>query len=255
MTRKKFALLILVLFLLNSCSTFPEPKLPEVSFASARIKEMRGRTLAVLPFNNASHFLGAERLVADEFNLRFGMTDEFIMVERIRVQELYREQDFHPERINDTSAAKIGKMLGANAVVLGTVTRYLHGNRPPDVPIDLFPVLIPIENENDAIVSAIVNSVLALVTLVSVTPPIVEVGVSVRIVDTQTGEILWQAVNSYRGDDEYLTKTHPRSEWDRLRDDVVFLTATLAADMVETLKLAMTEETWERSNGVEPDDL
>ncbi len=203
---------------------------------SPSIRGLKGGTLAVLPFDNRSDVLGADYLVADEFNLRLGMTNEFRMVERIRVKELFAEQDFDPRRLEDTTAARIGRMLGARAVILGTVTRYRPFNRPPEVPIDAFPLLMPVETEEEAAVALVANTVTALLAFVSMRQPVAEVGVTLRMVDAETGEIVWQARNSYRGDDKFLTKRRPRDEWDRLRKDVVFLTGVLASDMIETLK-------------------
>jgi TolB-like protein len=222
------------LIFLGACVSM-RPPAPDVGFVSPRLGALEGRTLAVLPFNNTSGFLGADYLVTDEFNLRLGMTNRFRMIERIRVKELYREQDFDPARVEETTAARAGRMLGAQAVILGTVTKYLSANRPPEVPLDAFPVLMPASTQEEAALAIVVNTVAALAAFVSRRQPIAEVGVTVRLVATETGEILWQARSAYRGDDEVLTKRQPRNEWDRLRKDVVLLTGVLASDMVETL--------------------
>lgn len=222
------------LILFSACS-FTKPLAPDAGFVSPRLRGFDGKTVAILPFDNVTDFLGADYLVSDEVNLQIGKTGRFRLVERMRVQELYREQDLDPRRMDDTTSARAGKLLGADAVVLGTVTRYKHANRPPEVPFDAFPVLLPIATDTDLLVFAIVNSVAAIVTLVTLRPPISEVGVSVRLVETETGRILWQARNDYRGDDELLVARRPREEWDRLRKDVVFLTAVLVRDLVATM--------------------
>lgn len=204
---------------------------------------LRHRTVAVLPFVNQSGTLGAEHGVADELNLQLGKTGHFRMIERLRIKELYAEQDFAPELVEDTTAARIGRMLGAEAVILGTVTRYLDANRPPEVKIDAFPLLPPIPDERMggddglAAISVVANTVGALVGFMTTKRPVAEVAVTVRMVHAETGEILWQARNGYRGDDRFLTRRRPRTEWDRLRKDVVFLTHVLCADLVETLRL------------------
>ena len=214
-----------------------KPQAPDVGFVAQSLKEMKGITVAVLPFENKTDVLGADYHATDEFNLRLGMTGNFRMVERIRIKELFEEQDFDIKRIDDTSAVQIGKMLGAKAVILGSVTRFKPFNRPPEIPFDAFPVMMPVESEEDLAISLIANTAAALISFLSMKTPVAEIGVTVRMVDTETGEILWQARNSYRGDDKFLTKRRPRSEWDRLRKDVVFLTGVFAGDMVETLKV------------------
>lgn len=231
---------LLIPLILSSCLSVPS--IPDVAFVSPRLRQMRQPTVAVLPFENRSGFLGADHLVVDEFNLRLGMTGDFRMVERLRVKELYREQDLDPDRMDDTTAARTGRMLGANAVILGTVTKYKIADRPPEVPVDAFPVLIPAVTPEAAVLDLAANTAVALVAFLTMQRPMAEVGITLRMVETETGEILWQARNSYKGDDEALTRRRPREEWDRLRKDVVFLTSVLASDMIETLKTVHTEE-------------
>lgn len=223
-----------VAIFLAACST--RPPAPDVGFVSSRLADRHEPTVAVLPFDNKSGYLGAERLVADEVNLRIGMTNRFRMIERMRVKELYREQDFDPRRVEDTTAARIGRMLGAQIVILGTVTNYKIADRPPEIPADVFPVLSPVAAPGDEAVSLVANTLAALIAFLSMRQPVAEVGVSMRMVDAETGEILWQARNNYRGNDPLLTKRRPRNEWDRLRKDVTLLTSVLVSDMVETMK-------------------
>lgn len=211
------------------------PQTPDVGFVSRTLLDAREPTAAVLPFVNQSGYLGADYWLTDEFNLRLGMTGLFRLVERVRVKELYREQDFDPSRISDTDAVRIGKMLGAQYVLLGAATWYKIADRPPEVPADAFPVLVPAENEAELVASILANTVTALVAFISMKQPVAEVGASVRLVSTETGEIVWQARNRYVGSDKELTLRRPREEWDRMRKDVVFLTSILATDMVRTL--------------------
>lgn len=232
--RRLFAFLGILAALAVGCAT-TRPAAPDVGFVAPGLRNLPGLTVAVLPFDNRTAVLGVDYLVADEFNLRVGMTGRFRLIERMRVRELFREQDFDPRRLEDTTAARIGRMLGARAVLLGTVTHYAYADRPPEVPLDAFPVLMPVETEEDAAIALFANTITAIAALLSMKQPVAEVGVSVRMVATETGEILWQARNRYGGKDEFLVKRRPRSEWDRLRTDVVFLTSVLASDMVETL--------------------
>ncbi len=226
--------LALCLILFAGCAS-TRPQTPDVGFVALTLRNMPGLTVAVLPFDNKTSVLGVDYLVADEFNLRLGMTNRFRLVERLRVRELYREQEFDPRRIEDTTAVRIGRMLGARAVLLGTVFHYNYADRPPDVPFDAFPILTPMESDEEVVIAVVGNTIAALAAFLSMKQPMAEVGVSVRMVSTETGEILWQARNRYNGNDEFLTKRRPRTEWDRLRQDVVFLTSILASDMVETL--------------------
>ena len=65
--------------------------------------------------------------MADEFNVQLGKVGNFELVERQKVQDLFKEQDFDPKRLDPETAVKIGKMLGAHGVILGNVTVYTEG--------------------------------------------------------------------------------------------------------------------------------
>mgnify|MGYP001616867633 FL=1 len=171
-------------FLLLAAACATRPPAPDVGFVSPRLRSLDSPTVAVLPFDNKAGFLGAEHLVADEVNLRIGMTNRFRMIERLRVKELYREQDFDPRRVEDTTAARIGRMLGAQLVILGTVTDYKVADRPPEVPLDAFPVLAPAETPEAIAISIVANTVTALVAFLSMRQPHAEVGITMRMVES-----------------------------------------------------------------------
>lgn len=88
-------------------------------FVSPQLANYDQKTVAVLPFKG-----NASDVVTDLANLELGRAGRWKLIERIRVQELYDEQDFDPERIDDEAAVKIGKMLGVQAVILGQVYEY-----------------------------------------------------------------------------------------------------------------------------------
>jgi TolB-like protein len=83
---------------------------------------IRASRVAVLPFAGPD---GVR--FADEFSLQLGKLARFDIVERQRITDLYHEQDMDPARVDKTTAVQIGKMLGAHAVVMGTITDYRPG--------------------------------------------------------------------------------------------------------------------------------
>lgn len=105
--------------LLAACATTLAPYRVSGFFVSPQLAAHEGQTIAVLPFRG-----GAGDVITDITNLELGRLNRWRLVERLRVQELYAEQDFDPERIDDAEAVRIGKMLGAQAVILGQVTEY-----------------------------------------------------------------------------------------------------------------------------------
>lgn len=91
-------------------------------FRSPKAADLAGKPVAILPFHNLTEIPKAEWIVANEFNLQVGKTGAFVLLERMRIEELFEEQDLDPERIDAKTAVEVGKMLGARGVVLGTVT-------------------------------------------------------------------------------------------------------------------------------------
>lgn len=83
--------------------------------------------LAVLPFNNGGSFgQEAEDYAALEVGMQQMLTTEFAMnsqlrvVDRSRIQELLTEQDLGASgRVDATTAARIGKLVGARYMVMG----------------------------------------------------------------------------------------------------------------------------------------
>ncbi len=111
--------LALAAVLLASCAAQIAPYRVSGYFVSTQLPAHDQKTVAVLPFRG-----NASDIITDLANLELGRLQRWRLVERLRVQELYAEQDFDPERIDDAEAVRIGKMLGAHAVILGQVTEY-----------------------------------------------------------------------------------------------------------------------------------
>ena len=96
-------------------------------FIDPDLRTLEGKTVAVLPFSDAADCGSGRDEVTDQANLQLGALRLFHLVERLRVQELFNEQDFDPDRLDETTAVSIGRMLGAHGVLLGTITDYEKG--------------------------------------------------------------------------------------------------------------------------------
>ncbi|MBL4888996.1 MAG: hypothetical protein JKX97_03105 [Candidatus Lindowbacteria bacterium] len=154
-------------------------------FVSKNLDQYNETTVAVLPFKG-----GASSIVTDIANLEFGRIGRWVLVERVRVEALYSEQDFDPERLDDATAAKIGLMLGAQAVVLGEVYEYSRGRS----------------------------------------------SISMRLVDTETGQQLWQArdaIEALNISVQELAKD--RYDRGRLKKDPEALASVNTRALVETI--------------------
>jgi TolB-like protein len=155
------------------------------------LDNMLQKRVAVLPFDNALGGYTEASAIADEFSLQLGKIGRFDIVERERVTELFKEQDFDPKRLDAKTAVAIGKMLGAHGVVMGNVTEYRAGR----------------------------------------------VGLQVKLVGVETGEIAWQAsdILSARDGRVLALVTEPLDR-ERLKSQPEYLGQVLCRLMAETLK-------------------
>ncbi|MEW6094976.1 MAG: CsgG/HfaB family protein [bacterium] len=246
-------LLIVSLFNLTGCAG-TKPYCVSNFFIDDSIHELRQKRVAVLPFDNLTQIEEATLLITDEFNLQLGKIGKFELVERIRIEELFKEQDFRKDRIDETTAVKIGKMLGAHAVVLGVITKYVPYERDKQVAQSQQPTPPPIviedhpyhkdkdEDKNSWDLLDTIIFVTAVVSVVGIIyilflQPSTEVGVSVRMINVETGQHLWQAKDTFKGNRASLkTLVKTREERKRLRKDIDFLTQQLCQKLAETLK-------------------
>lgn len=121
-------LLILFVILTAGCATQTTSyKVTNYFIDRNAFGDIRSRRVAVLPFRNTAGSYSAAEGATEEFNLQLGKTGYFTLVERLRIQEIFKEQDFDPRRIDEATAVRIGKMLGAHGVVLGTLNDYQSG--------------------------------------------------------------------------------------------------------------------------------
>ncbi|MEO0077878.1 MAG: CsgG/HfaB family protein [candidate division WOR-3 bacterium] len=115
-------LLMLPLIFGLFCATARPYRFTNFTQNAQAMASIRANRVAVLPL------AGPEGTrFADEFSLQLGKLGRFDIVERQRISDLYREQDMDPARVDKTTAVQLGKMLGAHAVVMGTITDYRPG--------------------------------------------------------------------------------------------------------------------------------
>ncbi|MEW6094977.1 MAG: CsgG/HfaB family protein [bacterium] len=182
---------LLTLVIVCGCAPAKPYRVTNFFVDEKAVSELRAQRVAVLPFENSSVDYSAGPKVTDEFNLQLGKLQHFDLVERLRIEELYKEQDFDPNRIDEATAVKIGKMLGAHGVILGNVIEYSKG----------------------------------------------KVGVSIRLVNVETGKQIWQARDTIYGRDRRVKKlVEGFGQKMRLKKDKEFLTQILCQLLAETFK-------------------
>jgi len=181
----------LSLIILSGCASISPYQVTNFFVDRDTVPQLRAQRIAVLPFQNSSGDYSAGSKVADEFNLQLGKLAAFDLIERIRVDELYKEQDFDPDRIDQETAVKIGKMLGVHGIILGNVIEYSKG----------------------------------------------KVGISIRLVNVETGKQIWQARDTiYATDKRVKVLVNGFGQRMRLKRDKEFLTQILCQLLTQTFK-------------------
>ena len=86
------------------------------------------RTIAVLEFKGSEKIPVELGLSLSDMAITYlHNTGKFNVVERTRLEQVLKEQEFQLKDLVETQVAQIGKLLGADAVVFGTVTGTKYG--------------------------------------------------------------------------------------------------------------------------------
>lgn len=111
------------------------------------------RTVAIMPFQAPTELIGAS--VSDLFVTEILRSGRYQLVERSQLSKVLQEAEIGLSGLTDNRAVELGKMLGADGVILGSVDEYgMVARKGQSYPV---------------------------------------VGLSVRLIDTQTGRVMWSA--------------------------------------------------------------
>jgi curli biogenesis system outer membrane secretion channel CsgG len=151
-----------------------------------QIQVQTKKRLAVLDFEFASTGLtglgltgtvGPAKGVSDLLTNRLVQNGTFIMVERSRINQILAEQNLGASgRIEPATAAQIGRLLGADAVIIGTINQFNVEESRSEVNIGFFGIATSTQKQK------------------------ADVKLTARIVSTTTGEILAVAEGSGTAD-------------------------------------------------------
>lgn len=123
------------------------------------------RKVAVLPFKAPTELIGAA--VSDQILTELLRTGRYEMVERSQMAQVLGEQELSMAGLSSGKAAEIGAMLGADGVIIGTVSEYEKvAHRGGTIPV---------------------------------------VGISARMIDTQSGRIVWSSDVAERASSSSVT--------------------------------------------------
>ena len=188
---------------------------PGVVFVSRTYDPLRIRRVASLSFADSPGVQGSGEIAAGTFE-KYLLWAGYSLVERRQVQEILKEQllDVSGSSIDKNTIHTLGKLLGVDALVFGNLTEFSNV-REHTVFVNIFqehtePVygqIITTRQDSYATVRNIQNVVTGYSsTHTNRRVPGIEtlparVGMSVRLVDVETGEVIWSATASSEGVD------------------------------------------------------
>ena len=127
--------------------------------------------VAILPFKAPTTLIGTS--VSDMFVTEMMKIGRYDMVERSQISGVLGESEVALSGLTAGQAAQVGQMVGANGVIIGTVSEY------------------------------------ELVAMGGRTYPVV--GISIRLIDCTTGKILWSVDHAERGNKGDTLAQHSRN--------------------------------------------
>lgn len=134
--------------------------------------------IGVLEFTSYREEINSGNAVADEF-IRELIFRGFDVIERERLESLLREQHLSAGKFLDPQTVKeVGKLSGVDALITGTVTKYIPEHRDT----------IYFRDENGELKSE--------VFLIGA-----EVGITARMIDVETGLVIWAGSYTYESFD------------------------------------------------------
>jgi curli biogenesis system outer membrane secretion channel CsgG len=129
MTKRK--ILFTTILLLSLCAeVFAQAAAPAAAPAKGR-----KRRVAILDFDYATVHSGVAAIFGQDIDIGKGITDLLVtrlvkdgtysVIERKALDKILAEQNFsNSDRANPASAAKLGKLLGVDAIIVGSITQF-----------------------------------------------------------------------------------------------------------------------------------
>jgi curli biogenesis system outer membrane secretion channel CsgG len=115
-----------------------------VRWTSAQQTAARKKRIAIMDFDYATVRSNSAAVFGTDIDIGKGITDMLVtflvkdgtysLIERKALDKILAEQNFsNSERANPNSAAKLGKLLGVDAIVVGSITQFGNDNKSTGV--------------------------------------------------------------------------------------------------------------------------
>src|ERR1700733_2922517 len=141
---KRFAALFLLLVLFAPLAALAQSSAPAAGAPSSQAPTGRKKRVAVFDFDYATVKTSTAALFGTDIDVGKGISDLLVknlvtdgtysVIERKQLDKILAEQNFsNSDRANPASAAKIGKILGLDAIIVGSITQF--GNETKNVKV------------------------------------------------------------------------------------------------------------------------
>jgi curli biogenesis system outer membrane secretion channel CsgG len=115
-----------------------------VAASGASSQETRRKRVAIVDFDYATVHSGVSAVFGQDVDVGRGIADLLVtnlvkngtysVIERTALNRILAEQNFsNSDRANPTSAARIGKLLGVDAIIVGSITQFGHETRTTNI--------------------------------------------------------------------------------------------------------------------------
>jgi hypothetical protein len=187
---------------------------PAVVFIASDYNPSHVRRVALLNIADYPDAPGSGEIAASTFE-KYLLPAGYSLIERRQVAEILQEQSLNLSGAIDPAAIKsIGKILGVDAVILGNLTEFSNVREQTvmvDIPQEqsdpIYGQTVTVQRNGDSVVKTVQPVITGYnYTQTDQAVPETEtlpahVGMSVRLVDVQTGEVLWISSASSDGVD------------------------------------------------------
>lgn len=196
-----------------------------VGFLSPNYDVQRIERVALVNFEDYPGVIGSGEIAASTFET-YLLEAGYKLVERRQVSRILKEQSLDLSGfIDKTTIRSLGKILGVNALVFGSLTDFANireqtviVNVPQQQSDPIFGQVVTVQENKDTTVKTVQNIITGYnYTVTNQLVPKIEtlparVGMSARLVDVETGEVLWSASASSDGADMTIATQEASSE-------------------------------------------
>ena len=185
-----------------------------VVFLSKNYNQHRVERVALVEFNDYPYYPGSGEIAAGTFE-SYLLGAGYNLVERRQVNRILKEQSLSlAGSLDQTTIRSLGKILGVDALAFGSLTDFSNirdqtviVDMPQEQSEPIFGQVVTTQKNKNIDVQTVQNVVTGysftethqLVPKIETLPA--NVGMSVRLVDVATGELLWSASSSDSGSD------------------------------------------------------